>query len=96
MSQMLALSPCFIGNFDNFIKDLDENTYRLLASIFTLFDIHSLLGPSWPAQLEEICFLRGESSDECQIMRNTGVGPMAQGGEFGYKEVAVKQVMHMM
>lgn len=97
VSQMVALSPCFIGSFDGLVSDLDENIYRLLASVFSIFDIHSVLGPDWPEQLGEVCYLRGDDSDECKFLSDIEVGPSAQGDSiFGYREVGIKHAFHMM
>ena len=47
LSQVVSLSPCFIGDFSEFYSGSFANGYRLLSSAMWSFGIHSILGPNW-------------------------------------------------
>ena len=48
LSQVISLSPCFIGDFNSYYgSEFSMNEYRVLSAAFTVFGIHSILGPDW-------------------------------------------------
>jgi len=95
MSQFVALSPCFVGDFSDYYATPHDSVYTLLASALEIFDIESLFGPEWQSQLEVLCTLIGDDSEECILLRGLELGPVHDSGNaLGYQEVGVKQALH--
>ena len=93
---MIALAPCFIGDFGDYYANISENAYRLLASALNIFGVESLFGPKWVDQVNLLCTLLGEDSEECMLLSSLELGPIHTDGKIGgIQEVGVKQSLHM-
>ena len=47
LSQVISLSPCFLGDLDQYYPDFSMSGYRVLSAALTMFGIHSIFGPNW-------------------------------------------------
>ena len=94
-AQIVALSPCFIPGSKNYVENLTSEVYTTLSGIFTMLDIESMFGPNWPSQLNGLCAVLGKDSEECIMLKNIPVGPLAGGDIRGYSEIGAQQLKHL-
>ena len=62
---MIGVEPCLLSQPDNYYPDLDHTDYLVMSSASDLLGIYSLFGANWPEQIDRICSVLGEDSDEC-------------------------------
>lgn len=91
----MALAPCFIPSSDSYVEELTIETYSLLAGIFEVLDIESLMGPNWNEQRQDLCNVFGNDSLYCAALKEIKVGPIAGGSIEGYSEIGVQQLQHL-